>query len=302
MLSKIKLSTILLVLISLLASCGADGADAEKSKAKALQAKLDSLQTLHDRDEKKVERYMYAINEIQTSLSEIKQQEKILVSRASGTEELTPSDVELINSDLRTIRDLMAQNKTKLSELRKQLSRSGSKMQHFKTTIEQLNIQLNEKDTEIRELSSIIEQKDIDLQKLSMELNNLSQKISSLEQETQQKDEIIEEQQQELNTAYYVVGSKSFLKKNKIVTKAGGFIGIGSIQKIQKDNENFTQIDISQVTKIELNEVSKITLLTDHPADSYSTSKNEDGKIISLDISDAQAFWDKSKYLVIMTK
>lgn len=290
---------VILTSLVLLFSCGESG---PTEKELELQAKLDSIQALHEQDKETVEEYMSAINEIQAGLDEIKQQEKILVNRASGDNELQESDVEMINNDIETIYEMMTENKKKLNYLRSELSKAGSEMKEFKTTVEQLTAQLNEKDMEMRELQAIIQQKDVDLQQLNERLDQMALNLTQLEEETEEQAEVIEQQQDELNTAYYVIGDKSFLKDNEILTKEGGFIGMGGVQTIQKSSSEFTQIDIREVSAINLNLADKITLLTDHPQSAYTAETDADGKYTRLTITDPQAFWEKSKYLVIMTR
>ncbi len=296
--STIKIFAIILYFLTLI-SCGESG---PTDKELALESKLDSLQELHTKDGKAVQEYMAAINEIQEGLAEIKEQEKILANRASGDNELQETDVETINNDIEAIRELMEANKKKIRSLRSKLKKSGAKAKEFQTTVEQLTATINEKDMELKELQAIINQKDIDLQTLNERLNEMSSNITDLEKENEEKSEIIEQQENEMNKAYYVTGTKSYLRKNKIVTKEGGFIGIGSIQKIKKDNSEFISIDIRKVDNIVLDEVSKVTLLTDHPEFAYTLEKNDKGKYINIVISDKKAFWQNSKYLVVMTR
>jgi chromosome segregation ATPase len=296
---QILLVIAVILSVSLFFACGESG---PTEKELALEAKIDSLQDLREKDKESIKEYVSAINEIQAGLDKIKQQEKILVNRASSDNELQESDVEMINNDIETIYEMMVENRKKLDYLRNKLNKSGNEMAEFKTSVEQLTAQLNEKDMEIKELQAIIQQKDLDLKKLSERLNEMAVNIERLEDETAEKAEVIEEQEDELNTAYYVIGDKSFLKDKNVITKEGGFIGIGGVQKIRKSSSAFTEIDIREKTEIELESVSKLTFLTDHPESSYSAETDENEKYIRLKISDPQAFWGKSKYLVIMTR
>lgn len=292
-------TTIIITILALFFSCGESG---PTEKELALEAKLDSLEELREQDRESISEYVAAINEIQEGLNKIKQQEKILVNRAKEDNELKEDDVEAINNDIEIIYEMMVENRKKLDYLRSQLNKSGSEVSEFRTTVEQLTATLNEKDQEIKELQSIIQQKDLDFQKLNDRLNQMAVNIEKLEQESQEKAQTIEQQTEALNTAYYVIGDRSFLKDREIITKEGGFIGIGSVQKIQKSSSEFTEIDIREKNSIDLKNVKKVTFLTDHPQAAYTLEKNADDNYIQLTINDPKAFWSRSKYLVVMIR
>jgi chromosome segregation ATPase len=292
-------TSIIASVLALFFSCGESG---PTEKELALEAKLDSLQELREKDKESINEYVAAINEIQAGLNKIKQQEKILVNRAKEDNELREDDVEAINNDIDIIYEMMVENRKKLNYLRSQLNKSGSEVSEFKTTVEQLTATLNEKDQEIKELQAIIQQKDLDLQELSDRLNQMAVNIEKLEQESLEKAQTIEQQTEELNTAYYVVGERTFLKDREIITKEGGFIGIGGVQKIQKQSSEFTEIDIREKNTIDLKNTKKVTFLTDHPDAAYTLEKNADEDYSQLTINDPELFWSRSKYLVIMIR
>ena len=267
-----------------------------------LQARIDSLELVNNQSKDSMKEYVKAINEIQAGLDEIKEQEKILTSRASGDNELQETDVEAINNDIESIYDLMIENRKKLNHLRDRLKKSGTASQEFKTTIERLTVQMNEKDKSIKQLQELLREKDLDLEQLNDRLNKMATDIEDLEQESGDKSEIIELQTAQLNTAYFIIGKKSDLKEKGILSREGGFIGIGGVQKIKQKESEFTQIDIRERTVIDLKESSKVILITDHPKSSYSLQTNEDNKYTILTIDDIDSFWSMSKYLVISIK
>ena len=61
--------------------------------------------------------------------------------------------------------------------------------------------------------------------------------------------------------------------------------------------EYFKQVDITQMLEIPVN-AKKAKLITSHPAGSYKMDAVE-GKTDKLTITDPNAFWSVSKYLVI---
>jgi len=118
---------------------------------------------------------------------------------------------------------------------------------------------------------------------------------------------VVEEKEAELKTAYYVIGSTKELKENGILTKEGGFIGIGKIKKLREDfnKDYFTQIDISKTSEVILGG-KKAELLTTHPVGSYKVvgektkEKLREKTKEKLVITDSKSFWSVSKYLVVV--
>ncbi len=105
----------------------------------------------------------------------------------------------------------------------------------------------------------------------------------------------------EINTVYYAIGTMKELKSNGIITKEGGFIGIGRTANVKQDFNvsYFTEANLTQLKAIPLN-AKFAKLLTSHPSDSYKISGNK--KVDSLYINNASSFWSESKYLVIIVK
>jgi hypothetical protein len=94
------------------------------------------------------------------------------------------------------------------------------------------------------------------------------------------------------------VGTSKELKDNKVITKEGGVIGIGSTKKINTSDLNlsyFKEIDITQQSEIPING-KKAKLATSHPAGSYRF----EGEVEKLVIVDPAQFWSVSKYLVVV--
>mgnify|MGYP000874925023 CR=1 FL=1 len=113
---------------------------------------------------------------------------------------------------------------------------------------------------------------------------------------------IYEIKTEKLNTAYYAFGTSKELIKNNVLTKEGGFIGMGKTAKMKSDFNKayFTKVDASVFTEIVLS-AKKAKLVTTHPAGSYKIEGAE-GKAEKLVITNAEDFWSASKYLVIVVE
>jgi len=266
-----------------------------EEEMKALQLSKDSLlKQLNGRDST-INSFFDSFNDIQDNLATIKEKENIINMNASGDIESTPEMKDQIQNDIQSIYDLLQENKNKISKLQKRLRSSNIKIKALKETIDNLMKQIQDKDAEIGNLKQKLEE-------MNIQINILETNVDSLQGENQAKDETITQKENELNTAYYVFGNKKELKENGIITKEGGFIGIGKIAKLRNDfnTDYFTQIDIRTTKEIPL-ACKKAELLTTHPAGSYElvTKNNKVEKIV---IKDEKEFWKASKYLVIVTE
>jgi len=282
-----------LLFLSLLASC-TGGSDVDR-----LKAERDSLMRLANEKDDAINNFMQSFNEIEANLETIKQKENIISLQASGDIELDQNAKDKINDDIFAIYELMKKNKDELETLKKRLRKANIKSSEFEKMINRMQDQIDAKDVEINNLKDELARLNIDINQLNERIAELNSNMDSLSVENQEKEEILKEQEQKLNTAYFVFGTKKELKQNKIITSEGGFIGIGKMQKLMDDfNKDYFQvIDIRTTTSIPLM-TKKAVLITTHPANSYYFAGED--QIDSLVIKDPEKFWSVSKYLVIM--
>jgi DNA repair exonuclease SbcCD ATPase subunit len=281
---------ILLAVASFFASCTNV---VETKEYKALQAKNDSLETLASGQGNEIYDYLMDFNTIQENLNEIKKREKIISVNKVNLENVNKR--EQIKDDINTIYNLLKENQEKLKSLNKKYKSSGNKNQHLQKLINTLNQQIADKNSEIQILNG-------ELSNLNIEIKDLTDDLLLVEQENEVQAQIIEDQENALQTAYYVVGTTKELKENGIITKEGGFIGIGRNTKLDDNfnKEYFTEINTESFNKIAIFSVSA-KLVTTHPKNSYEF-EGTDKKVDNLIIKDSKAFWSVSKYLVIEVK
>ncbi|OQY03497.1 MAG: hypothetical protein B6I20_04900 [Bacteroidetes bacterium 4572_117] len=277
----------------MLVSCGNSG------EVEQLQAERDSLLQITINKDQTINDFVKSFNEIEANLETIKQKENIISLKTHGDIELDEVLKDKINDDILAIYELMKQNNDKLNSLKSKLRRANIKASEFDKMIKRMTEQLETKTREINTLKNDLVRLNIDIENLNLEIANLNSNVDTLTAHGEVKDELIDVQDQKLNTAFFVFGTKKELKKNSIITSEGGFIGIGRMQKLM-DNFNkdyFQTIDIRTTTSIPLL-TKKAKLITSHPANSYYFAGSD--KIDSLIIKNPEKFWSVSKYLVIM--
>ncbi len=282
-----KCLIILAIILPFLQSC------TDNSEIKKLQEENNRLQGEITKRDSTVNDMFKSFDNIESNLAEIRAKQ-MLVGKATGdgTSEVSSDSRDQITNDIQMINDLLEQNKQTIARLKSQMKKSNMKIKHFEEVIAKLQKQIEEKDAEIVELKDKLE-------KLNFTVTELNAKVETVTQESTQKTEVINQQTEELNSVWYVIGTTKELQAKKIITREGGFVGLGKISKLSKEmtDEYFTKIDLRKVTEITIASKSA-KILTNHPQSSYELHKN--GKTIDkIIIKDAKRFWNLSKYLVL---
>jgi uncharacterized coiled-coil protein SlyX len=277
------------------------GCTQQNAEVAMLKAKNDSLVSLTVAKDAMVQDFVNTFNDIQSNLDSIKMKEKIISKTASGGSETRTLSKEQINSDINQIYKLQQDNRAMVASLRSKLKRSGVHTAQLEQMIESLTQQIEEKDVQIAQLKDDLTKVNIQVTDLTTKVGDLNSNVENLNTITAQKQKDIEAKTAELNTAYYVIGTNSYLKDKKIVTKEGGFIGIGGRKELTPDADKnaLTKVDITQLNAIPIMK-SKVTVLSSHPKSSYRlTGKNLSDSLVIINQKD---FWSLSKVLVVNVK
>ena len=153
--------------------------------------------------------------------------------------------------------------------------------------------QLDEKDQQLQQLRAELDAKDIHITELDENIANLNTNVNNLTDESTQKSQTISQQDKQLNTAWFVFGTKDELKEQHIFE--GNRVLSGSFNK-----DYFTKIDIRIDKEIKLYSKSA-KILTAHPSNSYTLQPDIKDQYV-LRITNPPLFWSTSKYLVILVK
>ncbi len=264
-------------------NCGDKEDPIAKALADSLKNANGSLSGQLNDKEAALQEFIASFNEIQENLNAIKEKEKIVTNASSKGD--VRSKQGQIQEDIQSIYDLMAKNKNRIGSLTAKLKQSKLKISGLEKMIENLQNSLVLKDEEIAELKTRMEG-------LNIELANLNTNYKVVESDNIQKTEA-------LNTAYYAIGTTKELKEKKVISKEGGFIGLGKSTKVSTDfnKEYFTKINIEQTTNINIG-AKKVKLLTSHPSSSYKLVGQK--PVEKIEITNPKEFWGASKYLVII--
>lgn len=253
-------------------------------------AKDDSLQQIISQRDTQINNMMATMNEIQEGFNEISEAE----NRVNLIQDDERADkASQIKEDIKFIADRMQQNRELIKKLQGQLRDSDFKSQELKKVIANMLRQLDEKDQQLQQLRAELDAKNIHIAELDETISNLNNNVTELKSESDEKSQIINNQETQLNTAWYVFGTKPELKDQRIL--------MGDKVLQQNFNKNyFTKIDIRVTREIKLYSKSA-RLLTSHPAGSYELTR-DNNKMYTLAITNPQLFWSTSKYLVVVVK
>jgi len=286
-----------LLLILLMATLAFNLTSCNRKEMEKLRRERDSLANLTNEKQSKIDEYLSYFNEIQQNLNTIKQKEHIITLQTSDTTEMTPAMKDQINNDILTIYQLMQENKDALTKLKKQIKSSGIKNKQLEETIALYEQQMKQKDDEIASLKEKLEKMNFNMAELNKKIDEMQQKMVNMEEEQNKQKEIINQQENQLNTIYYIVGTKTELKDKQILTR-DGFLSKLSVDA-NFDKSQFVTGDKRNIDEITINAKS-IQILTKHPSNSYTLKKNNKNVIEKIVITDKEQFWSISKFLVVL--
>ena len=254
------------------------------------RSQVDSLRRIIEQKDNEINDMMGLFNEVEEGFRLISEAEERvnLVKNGEGAD-----NAQRIRENIQFIQQRLSQNRELIAKLRQQLRESSIKGEQLKRTLDNLVQQLEEKDTQLRDLRAQLDAKDIHIAELDQAINDLHQDVDNLKGESQQKTNTINTQDKQLNTAWFVFGTKKELKEQGIIE--GSKVLQGNFNK-----NYFTKIDIRVEKEIKLYSKSA-KLLTMHPSSSYTLARDSKDQYV-LRINNPQIFWSTSKYLVIQVK
>jgi len=279
-----------LLMMACLAALVLTGCKDGKTTAGIGAAQNDSLNSIIAQKDSELNDLMGTINEIEDGLNQINEAENRVTLLKNGE---GASKKQKLTEDVQFIATRMKQNKELIAKLQKQMANSSIKSEQLQKTIDLLNKKLEAKEKEMQALREELDKQDIHIMELDETINNLNTKSNRLASESSKKTEVINAQDKQINTAWYVFGTEKELKNQHILE--GKKVMTGNFNK-----NYFTKIDIRDLSEIKLYSKSA-KLLTTHPSSSY-TMVRDANKQYTLRITNPQIFWSTSKYLVVRVK
>ncbi len=264
----------------------------QKNHVSMMEDQKYSFTELLNQRDSTINDWVTTFDQIEKNLQSIKEKEKIITMNAADRE-FSKDRKKQIMEDINYINSLLEQNKKKIASLNAQLKKSGGSIKALEDKVAELEASMKQSEVEISDLKTALTEKNFKIDQLDSKVNDMQVAIT-------QKDQTISNQTAEMNKAYVAEGTFKDLKAKGLVSKEGGFLGLGK-NKSLRDNFSdslFSQIDITVTKTIPVNSKS-VKFITEHPAGSYELIHEDKDKIAYIEITNPDEFWKISKYAVV---
>lgn len=296
------MKTISIVMLTLaaviLVGCN-DGKRTELEKDVADMEKETSLlrQDIAARD-KYVDDIMNSVNQVYTSLEQSKSKELKLYKKAKdieGQRRVNSGDIRRsVLDQIAAITSDLKQNRQKIAGLQRKLHNAEVKYSSLEEMVQSLNLTLMDREHSIASLEDQVKN-------LEGTVAEKTRMIGEKETLLGQKETVIEDQQNRLNTVYYIVGTKDELKQRGIITKEGGFLWglLGSTTVISSaaDPSEFKTLDLTKNPAIPV-DGKVVDIIPKRTEESFTVDQGTGGTGYVM-IKRPDKFW-RDKYLVIV--
>ena len=133
---------------------------------------------------------------------------------------------------------------------------------------------------------------------LTETLTEAQETLATTVAQNEQQQEVINTQDEMLNTGFYIVGDKKKLKDLGLLE--GSLLSKKRLTSKGFSTKGFTKIDIRELHQLPTGS-KKVDILSTHPTNSYEMSVRSDGTKVIV-IKDPTEFWRHSRFLVVKTK
>lgn len=228
------------------------------------------------------------MNEIDNRLNLIREQKGMLaVENRSGDARMDKK--EHILNNIALMDALLDENAKKIKNLQYKVSKLTKGSKEMEAQLAAMQQRNSELDTEINSLKDLLAKAQQRNDELTKEVADKNVAYSDLKTR-------FDKAEDDAYSVYYIAGTRSSLKKMKITDNS-----IFDREMNSEANPTaFKKVDMRSVTSIPV-EAKKAKLVTDHAENSYKWEENADGTK-SLSITNPNAFWKTSKFLVIETR
>ncbi|UXP32161.1 hypothetical protein N6H18_17620 [Reichenbachiella agarivorans] len=268
----------------------------EEEKSKLSEKSIQLEQQLEARDSayNEIIDIMYSV---ESKIESIKDRESLISNISMG--DVNKADKMQMMKDMSLIDSLILETNEKVASLSARLDDANINLKSFQNKISNLSLELKERKESLIALQENLKEKDIQIIDLTTDLNTLETKVVNQDSTIQDQMKVLDQQDVKLNKAYLAIGTRKILEEEGLVTKEGGFLGMGKTTALKSDvpQEKFEEIDI-RTTKNLLIDAEEVDFITEHPSSSYEIVKEGDN-VKFIKIVNPEEFWKISKFLVV---
>mgnify|MGYP002619647673 CR=1 FL=1 len=280
----------MILAVLLMASCNQKQLEQEIA---TLQQENEELRQQAIEKDNSLGEFFESMAQIRDNLNEIKVRQNLIAAETRDRDGVGQDVRQQIDSDLNMISELMEDNRRRIARLNRQVRESNVKIEEFEVLIASLNSEIEDRNVEISVLRD-------NLSQLNIHNEALASTIEQLETENVYRQNVIDEKVHQLNTAYFVYGTRRQLQEQEIIDRQGGILGLGRTTVVNPgaSREYFTRVDITQLDKVQI-PASKLKLVSVHPADSYMVELDEEENVAEIVIENPEKFWSNTRYLIV---
>lgn len=278
------------------------GISSTNKKKEVLEGQFAQLEKEVVRKESAFEEVMGLITEVEDQIGTIVEKENLV--HGQSQEPLNSGKKENIMREIAMIDDLIFRSNENMRTLSDKVKSTDIKLGVFEKRINALQADLTTRISIIGELKTELVAKDKALALLLVQTDSLSTTINAKVEVIGQKELEVTQLtalNDELNKSYLAVGTYEDLQAKGVIDKEGGFLGfIGRSIALQDDADKgeFMELDRRKVSQLKI-QAESLSLVSNHPTGSYQILPGEDEATKILEITDPEAFWQISKFLVI---
>ncbi len=242
----------------------------------------DSTVVKEQLEKQEVENMVEIINAISSVMDSIQLQEKMIFNMKEGTPK------SQVIAKLQAFQELLKKKQAEIDKLAVVNKENKTVLANLTKMVDNLKKEVDEKVKQIEKLRKLVEVKDANISSLKSDLRQVTAIAEDLQDQNYEKE-------QQLNTVYYIIGTKSELKEKGLLK--GGFLSKKKADYANIDKSKFIEKDMRSFKKLVIDS-KKPKIITEKPESSYTLTKNNDGTS-TLNITDEKAFWEASQYLII---
>jgi uncharacterized protein YoxC len=262
--------------------------DREKAR---LQGTSDSLNQVITQRDHYFDEVVRAINDVYVSLEGARQKEEMITQQTGEAE----GKFSLTNDQERSrLLQQIASIDTTLKQGRKKLASLQSR-------VKKLNKESMALTETINNLKQMIEERERTIALLEGRVNGLENEVVEKTRLIAQRDSIIGSREDEINTVFYVVGTREELEEKGIITDEGGFpwglFGSTTVLASGLDPSFFKSLDRTKSNVISVS--GRIDEIVPKRDDRFYATHDVGDESSDLTVIDPAKFW-QDRYLVIV--
>ena len=230
-------------------------------KYKSLQARLDSLSTVHIMQNSEMESMLADLNDISAGMQSLRDAERLLTLETINENKANSKSKQQLNQlkkDVQAITEAIASYKEQISKLE---GKNKSQSAEFKRLIAGLNAELDQRTQKLNEITKQLAVK-------TEEVANLTENVEALDKANKSQQMTINEQDMAIHQGHYLIGNRKELKEAEVISRQG--ILCPPVASSQAQAEPTLPICIIREMKVIPLNSKKAKLLSVHPADSYT--------------------------------